>query len=287
MLRSQWVSPLCLRVLRQPSSRCLGGQRFLSNNTRRILVTVNPKLIRPVDITDISGLVRLCFDYGNARLQDVAYDNRGGARFPPDAIGYYYYHTPSHLPLTAGAIRFAVCKDRTRKGMQEARDLIKPEGIPFEITLWQLCLKKDFWDELIEDGVITRNLLEYCAALLQGKRRAPHTVISGLRQPFPLNLAGTTALYFLQKDSLLNYVYYSPLRQNFDDAVVPAQFDYDDEKDVVFLEVLKAPPGEESLISAGHRIPLERPTSINVVTEALKALREWKKILPPAAGGKS
>ncbi|THU94933.1 hypothetical protein K435DRAFT_966672 [Dendrothele bispora CBS 962.96] len=294
MLRSQWAFYLGLRPLSNFRPRCLQVQQTRAAGsippTKRTIATLDPRLIQAEDFINISGILRIGFHYGNAHLQDVAYDKTGGTRFPDDSTGFFYYHNPpSHLPPTAGGIRFRVCKEFSAKGIREAYDLLKPEGVPFEISLWQLSVKKSFWDELVQDRVVTRGLLEFCARLLDTKTKSPHTIISGLRQPFALNLTGNTVLHFVRKESLHKHVYRTPFANDFvvkTNKTVVAHFDYDEEQDEVFLQVLKPSPGVKSIASFQERFPLNRQTSSSrIAANTLLEMRNWSKVLPPSVTG--
>lgn len=173
----------------------------------RYIQSLNPHRQGPADFCDLSNYVvpHITFISSNAPLQQhksapltYFWSRKPNARystptpFPPNSKGYLYYHSPPHLPPSAGELRFRLANIDT--SFRDGKDLLTPHGIPWHIPVLSIARHppiaglQPIKRQLLAESLITREQLNECAEIPDVPQLSNETVIlHELSQPFPIS----------------------------------------------------------------------------------------------------
>lgn len=73
------------------------------------------------------------------RYRQFSFHYGSGKPFPPNTRGFFYYHSPASMPLTAGEIRFRLTQSASPKDFCAGLDLLLPNGLPWSLPLVRLA----------------------------------------------------------------------------------------------------------------------------------------------------
>ncbi|KAJ6548119.1 hypothetical protein DFH09DRAFT_1169824 [Mycena vulgaris] len=165
--------------------------------------TLDPTRLRATDRVDLSSRLRYqvrIAEYPSEKQTFLQYCKRKGAKivFPPQSSGFIYYHRPKELPFTAGALRFRIAGVNPAK-FDKGRDLIRPDGMPWEVPLPTLSKTRPVLRELLlHDGLVTESELEQCRRLFPGGRpRDAQTLLHSFHQTFSVSFEAMTHIQIL------------------------------------------------------------------------------------------
>ncbi|KAF5351386.1 hypothetical protein D9758_008020 [Tetrapyrgos nigripes] len=90
--------------------------------------------------------------------------------FPEKTHGFFYYHLPQSAPLFADGVRFRICPSNDTRTFRDGYDLLKFNGVPWEISNWAFALYNTKYNllgtELVATGFIRPGALESYRKLL-------------------------------------------------------------------------------------------------------------------------
>ncbi|KAJ6500882.1 hypothetical protein C8R45DRAFT_781967, partial [Mycena sanguinolenta] len=174
-------------------------------STRRTPVsTLDPARLKASDHLDISSLLRYTLrvqsthDNGTPAYPMLSYYKHKGASsvFPPRTAGYFYFHRPEDLPCTAGSIRFRIASVNPAK-FSRGRDLLRPDGVPWEVTLPTVSKTRPVLRELLlRDGLVTETELRECQDVFPSRRKTgrAQTLLYRFDQPFSVSFDGSICI---------------------------------------------------------------------------------------------
>lgn len=182
---------------------------------RNIVTTLNPPKLDISNYIDISDLLHGSVQFISPRTPRglIPFQFHYTGRFPLDTRGYLYYHSPRHLPPTAGEVRFRLMRDETDpSAFAHAKDLTTPSGSPWRIPLAFIAKRKmnqPLRDQLLQENLVTEAQLETCQKSSMSNYSHNSIIIHKLDQEFPVQFGksacvwvfagGTTTRVRLQK----------------------------------------------------------------------------------------
>ncbi|KAJ7878569.1 hypothetical protein B0H14DRAFT_1636240 [Mycena olivaceomarginata] len=158
--------------------------------------TLDPAGLKPSDHIDISSLTRYALRIHSSRHRKgipvlpffTYYKHEGVAStFPPRTTGYFYFYRPENRPSTAAGIRFRIASVNPAK-FSNGRDLLRPDGLPWEIPLPRVQSRAALRKLLLQDGLVTQTELKECETLTPLGR--PRNILYRFDQPFSLSFGG-------------------------------------------------------------------------------------------------
>ncbi|KAJ7318753.1 hypothetical protein DFH08DRAFT_971122 [Mycena albidolilacea] len=107
--------------------------------------------------------------------------------FPRTAAGYLYYRAPPAGYPFAGSLRLRINSDAAR-----GSDLLRPNGVPWQIVLPQLVINEQYTSVLVQllaEELVSPATVKACRKLF-GDRKilTPNTLLFHLAQPFALRM---------------------------------------------------------------------------------------------------
>jgi hypothetical protein len=189
----------------------------------RFISTLDPQRLTPSDYQSLSGKKYVALSPHNPRLHNRLFDldrklendtctsQRHNAQymmphvsfvqyardqsnnpvpFPDDTNGFFYYHSPSKAPPTAGHLRFRITPSADPASWSSGRDLSWPDND----AEWKLHLMKivgfhpkltAIRNLLLVEKLISHELVERCMKLLKWRiALGPHVLLDNLEQSF-------------------------------------------------------------------------------------------------------
>lgn len=200
---------------------------------RRVISTLDPRKLSPSDLSDISLTRHATTTIGappNVPFETFeTFETLRPTPFAPDRRGFFYYHTPLNLPLTAGEVRFRLTHDGDPKTFDNASDLLAPSGLPWSIPIWRIASLSRYSsmkDLLLKENLISEDLLVQCQSLAPPQTSNVH-VVYALGQPIAVARGRTTKVWVLGKSSLKSFTldHIEPIPQETSsDAQSPLDF---------------------------------------------------------------
>ena len=162
--------------------------------------TLHPDRLKNNDFLDVSGIERKYIltkwgrtDFRNHRdLEGTDY-----TPFPPGSHGFLYYYTDPNLPAVAGEVRFRLTANNEPSSFNSGRDLLRPYGLPWAISLLNISHVKyrdPLKRQLLEDGLVDPRVMQRCERLFRNTKWniAPHIILYSLHQPFVVDMGAAS-----------------------------------------------------------------------------------------------
>ncbi|KAF5357411.1 hypothetical protein D9758_005954 [Tetrapyrgos nigripes] len=208
---------------------------LLSDRSRPNISSVTPSTLTSDDYLDLSGQTNFRMKYQNTALCDrinwgIVYGEH--QPFPDNTKGFFYYHSPQpKAPSFAGDVRFRVCPSNDPISFPEGVDLVRRDGLPWEITNWGFALEKRFsaWgDELVKTGTMHKEAHKSCRRLATQKQivNAPHNVAYAFefKQPFPLQIGrDSVSIWISDEINLMSLKVFSGILEPFNSQDLDVQ----------------------------------------------------------------
>lgn len=131
---------------------------------RRTISTLNPKLLEPSDLLDLSQMLFFSMRFPHSKQHSVAKVTCGVVRpkgAPAQVIpfldcskGFLYYHTPSHPAPLEGSLQLRITPDNVPSSFAAGQDLLLPSGFPWQVLLPQVMCGVEF--SMIRDQLLLR-----------------------------------------------------------------------------------------------------------------------------------
>ncbi|KAJ7110624.1 hypothetical protein C8R44DRAFT_743088 [Mycena epipterygia] len=159
-------------------SYVLGERR--KRGKSRIISTLDPKLLEPGDILDMSHkkTARVHFwgsdiQRGLGALLFYVQIQNGRLPFPPNSRGFLYYHSEAPASPLESSVRFRLAPDNTPSSFLRGQDLLAPCGLPWRISLPQIACRTgqtQFRQQLLHDSLVTEEQLSRCRDIFRHYR---------------------------------------------------------------------------------------------------------------------
>ncbi|KIK69906.1 hypothetical protein GYMLUDRAFT_53043 [Collybiopsis luxurians FD-317 M1] len=192
-----------IRHISQVTGSHIAESRTLDRYKRRILSTLDPNRLQESDFVDISFYknftLRLqsnipdSFEPSLSSPFKFAYSwsRHNGSRrneFPRQSSGFFYYHSPGDLSPLAGGLRFRRTDTSSPQSFSSGVDLLWPNGLPWSYPLHRLARDPAFSRVLVNDGLITEELLVQCREVFRERTNFKWStpLLFHLSQPFSI-----------------------------------------------------------------------------------------------------
>ncbi|KAJ7110625.1 hypothetical protein C8R44DRAFT_856894 [Mycena epipterygia] len=184
-------------------SYALGERR--KRGKPRIISTLDPKLLQPEDILDISHKKSSTIHFQDSGIPrgpgaELFYiqTKTGHPPFPPNSRGFLYYHSEAHASPLASSVRFRLTPDNTPSSFLRGQDLLAPCGLPWRISLPQIAchtghtkLRK----QLLHENLATEEQLSHCRDIFREHPRIyPQYTLFRLDSLFSVNFSSQVSL---------------------------------------------------------------------------------------------
>ncbi|KAJ7110622.1 hypothetical protein C8R44DRAFT_800346 [Mycena epipterygia] len=186
---------------------------------RRIISTLDPKLLEPGDILEMSHkkTARINFPGSDTRglgaLLIYVQTKDGRLPFPPNSRGFLYYHSePPASPLES-SVRFRLAPDNTPSSFLHGQDLLTPWGLPWRILLPQIACHAEYTkirQQLQHEDLATSEQFSQCRDVFHGHRIHPEYTLFRLDSTFLVNFSGK--IHITTVGDVLHSVYLEPHR---------------------------------------------------------------------------
>ncbi|KAJ7830447.1 hypothetical protein B0H14DRAFT_2807552 [Mycena olivaceomarginata] len=135
---------------------------------QHVLSSLHPERLSSADFLHLSGMNQMPVYFGTA-------------------AGYLYYRSPPAGYPFAGSLRLRINSDAAR-----GSDLLRPNGVPWQIVLPQLVINEQYTsvlEQLLAEELVSPATVKACRKLF-GDRKilTPNTLLFHLTQPFALRM---------------------------------------------------------------------------------------------------
>jgi hypothetical protein len=155
--------------------------------------TFNPSKLNVRDFFDLSNKTS-CALYIINSADPIRIPFLTKQRFPENTKGFFYYNVPRPpSPPIMGDLRFRVTSSNDPSSFNDGSDLLNGPGLaPWGLSLLRLTkteMHRDLCEQLVADGLISRELLERCLLIWKnspGLMHCPLDFLYYFNQPIPL-----------------------------------------------------------------------------------------------------
>ncbi|KAJ7030285.1 hypothetical protein C8F04DRAFT_1367738 [Mycena alexandri] len=159
-----------------------------------VITSLRPENLKSSDFVDLSGISTSYLAFGLSGRDAVFQYKFSKAKvpFPGRAWGYLYYRPSSAWTpvLVAGSVRLRINSDDAH-----GSDLLLPNGLPWQIILPQIVLRRQYkslYRELLEEGLVSKSEVWTCKNVFGWQRALyPETVLFSLDQLFSISMQQT------------------------------------------------------------------------------------------------
>ncbi|KAG6836885.1 hypothetical protein H0H93_001716 [Arthromyces matolae] len=161
-----------------------------SRTLRRLCRTLQPHLLNPGDLIDISDRALASVNVGG-RITRLIYRKSDGRRvsFPPNTRGFLYFHHVPQTPLTTGQIRFRITSENDPFNFHLGKDLTMDVNRHFPWTIPLSTISKPSFaplkDLLLQEGLVD----DASFNIFPAKSRKVSRSLHYLEQPFIVDLS--------------------------------------------------------------------------------------------------
>ncbi|KAJ7036382.1 hypothetical protein C8F04DRAFT_1233161 [Mycena alexandri] len=154
-----------------------------------IISSLRPEKLKSSDFVDVSGILTSYLTFGSSgRDASFSYKSaKGKVPFPTRALGYFYYRPSSIWTPLAGSLRLRINSDDANGG-----DLLLPNGLPWQISLPQIVLRKQYHGvlrKLREEGLVSADVSPLCRRVFRDwGTLSQEILIFTFGQPFSLSM---------------------------------------------------------------------------------------------------
>ncbi|KAJ7165839.1 hypothetical protein C8R46DRAFT_996927 [Mycena filopes] len=162
--------------------------------------TLDPARLKPSDYVDLSSS-KYYRAHGDGTYCYLSYTTtKIPVPFPPRTSGFFYYHRPDSLALTASGVRFRLASVEPTS-FPHGRDLLLPDGLPWEVSVRAISAEHrlaQLKTLLLRDGLITKKQLQQTAALFPPDMdRGDRKVLHRFDQPFSVRFQSANYIHVL------------------------------------------------------------------------------------------
>jgi len=139
-----------------------------------LIQTLDPSKLRPSDFVDMSGNRHTTTVYtpDSNFIVPAYYPATKESKyrpFPRHTCGFFYYHSPSNLPPTAGELRFRITHTSDPTSFADGQDLQRRSSTPWGISLIRIASLDSLMglrELLVSEQLVAQTLMEKCYSMI-------------------------------------------------------------------------------------------------------------------------